>query len=146
MPDQSRELNMLACLLFALASGSFARFHCDVFLFFSTRCFPLFFLHDVFPFFWLQAARFVFTLTATEVLHRHVNERRLNGRRLSASRDIGSIRVAITVPCQYHQYRSLVSLIRAIVELSRYDAIIYIFAEPASICPFGFRNSYCFLA
>ena len=119
MLDQSREFNMLACLLGALASGSFARFHCDVFHFF--------FYTMSFLFFWLQAARFVFTLTATEVLHRHVNERRLNGRRLSASRDIGSIRVAITVPCQYHQYRSLASLIRAIVELSRYDAIIYIF-------------------
>ena len=43
MLDQSREFNMLACLLFALASGSFARFHCDVFLFFSARCLPFFF-------------------------------------------------------------------------------------------------------
>ena len=70
---------MLACLLAALASGSVARFHCDVFHFFSTRCFPLFFLHDVFPFFWLQAhkqfryaARFIFTLTATEQLQTQV--------------------------------------------------------------------------
>ena len=139
MLDQSREFNMLACLLAALASGSFARFHCDVFYFFSTRCSPLFFLHDVFPFFWLQAARFVFTLTATEVLHKHVNERRLNERRLSASRDIRPIRVAITIPCQKHQQESLVKPLSSscrIVSLRCYH--IYL---PASICPFGFRNS-----
>ena len=41
--------------------------------------FSIFFLHDVFPFFWLQAhkqfryaARFVFTLTATEQLQTQV--------------------------------------------------------------------------
>ena len=66
---------MLACLLAALASGSFARFHCDVFHFFFYTMYSTFFLHDVFPFFWLQAhkqfryaARFIFTLTATEQL------------------------------------------------------------------------------
>ena len=70
MPDQSRELNMLACLLATLAPGSFARFHCDVFHFF--------FLHDVFLFFlqahkqFRYAARFIFTLTATEQLQTQV--------------------------------------------------------------------------
>ena len=70
MFNHSREVNKLACLLAALASGSFARFHCDVFHFF---------LHDAFHFFFLQAqkqfryaARFVFTLTATEQLHTQV--------------------------------------------------------------------------
>ena len=66
MLNHSRELNMLACLLAALASGSFARFHCDVFHFF--------FLHNVFIIFTSQkkkaryAARFVFPLTAREQL------------------------------------------------------------------------------
>ena len=64
-----------------------------------------------------------------------------NERRLSASRDIRSIRIAITVPRQEHQQKSLVSFFRAIAELSRYDAIIYIFVVPASVFPFGFRNS-----
>ena len=43
MLEQSREFSMLACLLAVLASGLFARFHCDVFIFF-------FLLHDVFHF------------------------------------------------------------------------------------------------
>ena len=43
MLDQSREFNMPACLLAALASGSFARFHCDVFLFFLRDVFHFFF-------------------------------------------------------------------------------------------------------
>ena len=45
----------------------------------SLRCLPLFFLYDVLHFFFLQAskqfryaARFVFTLTATEQLHAQV--------------------------------------------------------------------------
>ena len=70
---------MPACLLDALASGSFARLHCDVFHFFFYTMFSIFFLHDVFPFFWLQAhkqfryaARFIFMLTATEQLQTRV--------------------------------------------------------------------------
>ena len=54
-----------------------------------------------------------------------------NERSLSASRDIRSIRIAITIQSQQHQRESLlmVSLFRAIVELPRYDDIIsmYIF-------------------
>ena len=42
---------MLACLLAALPSGSFARLLCDVFLFFFYTMFSIFFLHDVFLFF-----------------------------------------------------------------------------------------------
>ena len=67
MLDQSREFNMLACLLFALASGSFARFHCHVFLFFSARCLPFFLSLQAQKQF-RYAARFVFTLTTTEQL------------------------------------------------------------------------------
>ena len=134
MLDHSREFIMLACLLAALASGSFARFHCDV-------------LHS---FFYTMSSIFFSTSSKTVSLRCsfcvHVDSNRAtayssNERRFSASRDIRSIRIAITVPCQYHQHRSLVSLFRAIVELSRYDAIIHIFAVPASVCPFGFRNS-----
>ena len=63
---------MLACLFAVFASGSFVRFHCDVFHFF--------FLHDVFLFFlslqaqkqFHDAARFVFPLTATEQLQTQV--------------------------------------------------------------------------
>ena len=62
---------MLACLLAALASGSFARFHCVVFHIY-TRIY-IFFLHDAFHLFFLQAqkqfryaARCASTLTATE--------------------------------------------------------------------------------
>ena len=134
MPDQSREFNMPACLLAALASGSFARCHCDVFHFCSTRCLPLF-----------------FSTSSKTVLLRcsfgfHVDSNRAsahasNERRLSPSCDVRSIRIAIAVPCQEHQQKSLVSLFRAIAELSRYDAIICIFAVPAPVCPFGFRNS-----
>ena len=87
---------MLACLLFALASGSFARFHCDVFLFFSARCLPFFLSLQAQKQF-RYAARFCF----------HVDNNRATAdasyeSRLSASRDIRSIRIAITVPCQYH--------------------------------------------
>ena len=60
MLDQSREFNMLACLLAALASGSFARFHCDVFHFFFYTMFSTFFLHDVFPFFLAASCSFCF--------------------------------------------------------------------------------------
>ena len=70
MLDQSREFNMLACLFAALASGSFARFHFDVFHFFSARCLPFFFLQAQKQF--RYAARFVFTLTATEQLHTQI--------------------------------------------------------------------------
>ena len=62
MFDQSREFNKLACLLAALASGSFARFHCDV-------C-SISFLQAQKQF--RYAAGFVFTLTATEQLHTQV--------------------------------------------------------------------------
>ena len=67
-----------------------------------------------------------------------------NERRLSASRDIRSIRIAITVPCQYHQHRSLGSLFRANVELSGYDAIIYILRCQRQYALLGFviRNTY----
>ena len=83
--DQSKEFNMLACLLAALASGSFARFHCDVCSFF-------------FP----TSSRNSF---ATLLVLFHVDNNRATAhasheRRLSASRDIRSIRIAITVPCQ----------------------------------------------
>ena len=137
MLDQSRELNMLACLLFALASGSFARFHRDVFLFF----------------FCAMSSIFSFPTSSKTVSLRcsfyfHVDNRATADAsyesRLSASRDIRSIRVAITVPCQYHQYRSLVSLFRAIVELSRYDGIISIFfAVPTPVRLLGLGNSQC---
>ena len=72
MLDQWREFNMLACLFALLASGSFARFRCDVFHFFSTRCLPffIFFLQAQKQF--RYAARFVFTSTATEQLHTQV--------------------------------------------------------------------------
>ena len=101
MPDQSREFNMPACLLAALASGSFARCHCDVFHFCSTRCLPLF-----------------FSTSSKTVLLRcsfgfHVDSNRAsahasNERRLSPSCDVRSIRIAIAVPCQEHQQKSLV--------------------------------------
>ena len=70
MFKHSREVNKLACLLAALASGSFARFHCDVFHFFSYTMSSIFFLQAQKQF--RYAARFVFTLTATEQLHTQV--------------------------------------------------------------------------
>ena len=84
---------MLVCLLATLASGSFARFHCDVCSFF-------------FP----TSSRNSF---ATLLVLFHVDNNRATAhasheRRLSASRDIRSIRIAITVPCQQHQQESLV--------------------------------------
>ena len=66
MLDQSRELNMLACLFAVLASGSFARFHCDVFLFFSARCLPFFLSLQAQKQF-RYAARFIFTLTTEQL-------------------------------------------------------------------------------
>ena len=132
MPDQSREFNMPACLLAALASGSFARFHCDVFHFF---------LHDVFHFFFPTSSK---TVSLRCSFGFHVDSNRATAdasieRRLSASRDIRPIRVAITIPCQKHQQESLVKPLSSscrIVSLRCYH--IYL---PASICPFGFRNS-----
>ena len=61
---------MFACLFAVLTSGSFARFHCDVFHFFCYTMSSIFFLqaHKQFRY----AARFVFTLTATEQLHTQV--------------------------------------------------------------------------
>ena len=96
MLDQSREFNMPACLLAALASGSFARFHCDVFLFF---------LRDVFHFF--SSFSKLINSFATLLVLFHVDNNRATAdasyeSRLSASREIRSIRIAITVPCQYH--------------------------------------------
>ena len=63
MLHHSREVIMLACLLAALASGPFARFHCDV------RC--LFFFSLAQKQF-RYAARFASTLTATEQLHTQI--------------------------------------------------------------------------
>ena len=103
MLDQSREFNMPACLLDALASGSFARLHCDVFHFFFYTMFSIFFLHDVFPFFWLQAHKQFRYVRCSFYFHVDSNRATAdasNERRLSASRDIRSIRIAITVPCQ----------------------------------------------
>ena len=102
MLDQSRELNMLACLLFALASGSFACFH-----------------RDVFPFFFCaMSSNFSFPISSKTVSRRcsfcfHVDNNRATAdasyeSRLSASRDIRSIRIAITVPCQQRQQESFV--------------------------------------
>ena len=93
MPDQSRESNMLACLLATLAPGSFARFHCDVFLFF--------FLHHVFHF--LYKLKEKGSLRCS--FYFHVENHRAtadasNERSLSASRDIRSIRIAITIQSQ----------------------------------------------
>ena len=139
MLNQSREFNMLACLLSALASGSFARFHCDVSHFFRTRCLSFFFLSTTSSKTVSLRCSFCFHVDSNRATAHASNERRL-----SASRDIRSIRIAITVPCQEHQKKSLVSLFRAIAKLSRYDVIIYfkyIFAVPAPVCPFGFRNS-----
>ena len=108
---------------------------------FSLRCFPFFFLHNVFHFLYkLEEKGSLRCLFCFHVDNRATADASYESR-LSASRDIRSIRIAITVLCQYHQHGSLVSLFRATVELSRYDAIIYIFAVPASVRPFGFRNS-----
>ena len=116
---------------------------------FSLRCLP--YIYAYIYFFSTRCLPFVFPTSSKTVSLRcsfrfHVDSNRAtahssNERRLSASRDISSIRIAITVPCQEHQQKSLVSLFRAIAELSRYDAIICIFAVPAPVCPFGFRNS-----
>ena len=92
MLDQSRELNMLACLLFALASGSFARFHRDVFLFFFCAMSSIFF----FP----TSSKTV-SLRCSFCFHVDNNRAAADASyesRLSASRDIRSIRIAITVP------------------------------------------------
>ena len=48
MLDQSREFNMLTCLLAVLASGSFARFNCDVFHFFFYTMSSMFFCFNSF--------------------------------------------------------------------------------------------------
>ena len=127
-------IQLARVLLAALASGSFARFRCDVFHFF---------LHDVFHFCFPYALKNSFATLLVLFLRwqQQSNCTRTYERRLSAFRDNRSIRIAITVPRQYHQHKSLVSLFLAIAELSRYDAIIYVFAVPASVCPFGFRNS-----
>ena len=62
---------MLACLLAALASGSFARFHCDGFHYLFYTMSSIFFPLQAQKQF-RYAARFVFTLTATEQPHTHV--------------------------------------------------------------------------
>ena len=96
MPDQSRELNMLACLFAVLASGSFARFHCDVFhFFFYTMSF----------FFFLSTSSKTVALRCSFCFHVDSNRATAdasNESRLSASRDIRCIRTAITAPSQYH--------------------------------------------
>ena len=150
MLNHSRELNMLACLLAALASGSFARFHCDVFHFFSTLCLhSLLFLHNVHFFYKLKEKGSLRCSFCFYVDSNRGTAQARNERRLSASRDIRSIRVPTTVPCQQHQRESLVSLFRAIVELSRYDDIIpgiyiYIFlAVPTPVRLLGLGNSQC---
>ena len=84
MLDQSREFNMLACLLTVLASGSFARFHCDVFHFFSTSSETV-----------SLRCSFCFHVDSNRATAYASKERRL-----SASRGIRSIRIAINLPCQ----------------------------------------------
>ena len=121
---------MLACLLAALASGSFARFHCDVFHFFfstssktvSLRC------------------SFCFNVDSNRATAHASNERRL-----SASPDIRSIRNAITVPCQQHQQESLVMPLSCncrIISLRCYHIYIF-FAVPTPVRLFGPGNSQC---
>ena len=143
MLDQSTEFNMLGCLLTAFASGSFARFNCDVFHFvfytmssilFSTRCLP----------FCFPTSSKTVSLSCSFCFHADSNRATAHGsseRRLYASRDIRSIRIAITVPCQQHQQKSLVGLFRAIAELSRYHDITYLFAVPTPVRLFGLDNS-----
>ena len=70
MLDQSREFNILACLLASLASGSFARFRCVSFFFYTMSSIFFFFLQAQKQF--RYPARFTFTLTATEQLHTQV--------------------------------------------------------------------------
>ena len=85
--NHSREFNMLACLLAALASGSFARFHCDV-------C--------SIPFLFLPSSKTV-SLRCSFCFHVDSNRatpHASNESRLSASRDIRSMRIAVTIPCQ----------------------------------------------
>ena len=81
-------------LLAALASDSFARFRCDacsIQLFFpSLRTLSL-------------RCSFCFLVDSNRATAHASNKRRL-----SATLDIRSIRIAITVPCQYHQEESLV--------------------------------------
>ena len=110
MLDQSTEFNMLGCLLTAFASGSFARFNCDVFHFvfytmssilFSTRCLP----------FCFPTSSKTVSLSCSFCFHADSNRATAHGsseRRLYASRDIRSIRIAITVPCQQYQQESIV--------------------------------------
>ena len=110
---------------------------------FSSRCIPFFFcaMSSIFSF---PTSSKTVSLRCSFCFYDDSNRATAhssNERRLSASRYIRSVRIAITVPCQYHQHKSLVRLFLAIAELSRYDAIIYVFAVPASVCPFGFRNS-----
>ena len=120
MLNQSRGFNMLECLLAALASNSQARFHCDacsIQLFFpssktiSLRC--SFFLH-------VDSSRLAPQASIES--------------RLFESRDIRSIRIAMTVPCQYHQQESLVMLLSC---NCKNDCLVtmlsYCFAVPATV-------------
>ena len=122
---------MLACLQLHQHQARSHVFIAMSSIFFSTRClhFFFFFFCTMFIFFYKLKQKgslrcsFCFYVDSNRGTAQARNERRL-----SASRDIRSIRVATTVPCQQHQRESLliVSLFRAIVELSRYDDIISI--------------------
>ena len=79
LQGSSRKFNLLACLLTALASGSFARFHCDV-------CSILFFYKLKNSFATVRCS-FGFHVDRNAVTAHASNERRL-----SASRDIRFIR------------------------------------------------------
>ena len=104
---------------------------------FSLRCFPFFFLHNVFHI--LYKLKEKGSLRCS--FYFHVENHRAtadasNERSLSASRDIRSIRIAITIQSQQHQRESLlmVSLFRGncrIVSLRWYHIYVYFFAVPA---------------
>ena len=109
---------------------------------FSLRCLPLFFLHDVFHFFSKSSK----TVSLRCSFCFHVNSNRATAhssheRRLSASCDIRSMRIVLTVPCQYHHQKSPVMPLSCncrIVSLRCYHTF---FAVPALVRLFGLHTS-----
>ena len=133
MLNHSREFNVLACLLAALASGSFARFHCDV-------CSIFFFVP-------INSSKTV-SLRCSFCFHVDSNRATAhasNERCLSASRDIRSIRTGSNnrtvqvASTRVARNASFVQLQNCLVTMLSYTK--HIFAVPAPVCPFGFRNS-----
>ena len=117
---------MLACLLAALASGSFARFHCDVCsFFFSTSSLP---------------CSFCFHVDSNRATAHASNERRLSASRDPRIHTDGNDRTVPVASTRVARNASFVPLQKK--RKSLVSMLPFCFAMPALLRVFGVRTSW----